>query len=257
MSFTPVGAASTHVDTTGLQGGFDFGAGVAWIGIAAGYDYQWLHDAAGGKGRDQVASISLYGAIPLGTASLSGVLSYAHGADTIERATGIGNATANRSFNDFVGAAQLSTQIHTGGATLTPAAGISFARLSSDPFTETFARSAAFALTGTTKDLTSVSPYVTVSLSKTVVTSGGLSITPLALAGYRYDRGADGQDITLTAADGTIFAGNHAGLPKSAAILGAGLAASQGRWTAYVKYRGSLASGWTDNYVTAGLQITF
>ena len=257
LKYNPVGAAITHVDTAGLQGGIDFDLGHGRVGVAGGYDYQTLHDNAGGKGRDNIAFVSLYGSTPIGGLALSGVLSYAHGSGASQRSTGIGNAYSNRSFDDFVGAAQIAAPMRSGGVTIVSAAGISVSDLSFGAFSETFPKSPAFALTGTANDLTSVSPYATVSISKTFVTESGLAITPLVLGDYRYNSGADGQDITLTAADGTVFAGNRAGLPKSTAILGAGLAASQGRWTAYVKYRGNLASGFTDTFVTLGAQMSF
>ncbi len=95
------------------------------------------------------------------------------------------------------------------------------------------------------------------SFSKTFVTSGGVAITPEVLGGYRYNSGADGQDVTLVASDGTIFAGNRAGLSKNTAIVGAGLVAHAGRFTAFVKYRGNLASGWSDNFISLGAQLAF
>ena len=63
--------------------------------------------------------------------------------------------------------------------------------------------------------------------------------------------------MALTAADGTAFAPNRAGLSGSAAGVGAGLAASQGPWTLDVRYSGALSSRWTDSTFALSARLAF
>ncbi len=249
---------NTTVDTTGVQGGVDVQfSGEGRIGVAVGYDYQWLHDHAGGKALENGVQVSLYGSQPIGPLGLSGVLSYAHGDDTVDRSTGIGLARATRDLNDYAGAAQLSAPFETVGLIVTPAAGIAVQRLTSSAFTESFPRSAAFAVTGSAKDLTSVSPFATVGFSHTLVTSDGVSVTPDVMVGYRYNSAARGQDVTLVAGDGTVFGGERTALSRSSGLVGASLTATKGGWTAFAKVRADLADGWNDESVAVGMRVAF
>jgi hypothetical protein len=250
--------SQSTADTAGLSGGFDISlAGQARIGLAVAYDYQWLHDLDGGKATENGLQLSLYGSQPLGPIGVSAVISYAHGYDTVERATGIGQAYAKRGLDDYSGAVQLSAPFTTGGLDVTPAAGVYVSDLTSGGFSETFTRSAAFAVSGGGKDFTSVSPYANIGFSHAFVSSNGTTITPDVLVGYRYDDGARGQDETLIAADGTVFGGNRVGLSRSTGVVGGSLTASRNGWTAYVKYRANLASGWTDQSVALGVRMAF
>ena len=244
-------------DTAGLQGGFDVTAGTARIGLALAYDYQWLHDRDGGKARENGVQVSLYGSQSLGPIGLSAVISYAHGSDLVNRATGIGQASATRSLNEYSGAVQLSAPFRSGGVDVTPAAGVYVSDLTSNAFSETFAPSAVFAVNGSAKGFTSVSPFINVGFSHAFVSSNGMTITPDVLVGYRYDAGAPGQDQTLVASDGTVFAGNRVGLSRSTGILGGSLTATEGGWTALIKYRADIASGWLDQSVNVGARVAF
>jgi outer membrane autotransporter protein len=250
--------ANTTADTAGLQGGVDVQfSGQGRVGVAVGYDYQWLHDNAGGKALENGVQVSLYGSQPLGPVGLSGVLSYAHGSDTVDRATGIGQAQARRDLNDYAGAVQLSAPFQAVGLVVTPAAGVAAQRLTSSAFTESFARSEAFAVSGAAKDLTSVSPFATVGFSHTLVTSDGVSVTPDVMLGYRYNSAARGQDVTLVAADGTVFGGERTALSRSSGLVGASLTATKGGWTAFAKFRADLADGWNDESVAVGMRVAF
>jgi hypothetical protein len=245
-------------DTAGLQGGVDVQFnGAGRVGLAVGYDYQWLHDNAGGKALENGVQVSLYGSQPLGPVGLSAVVSYAHGADTIDRATGIGLARATRDLNDYAGAVQLSAPFETVGLVVTPAAGVAVQRLTSSAFTESFARDQAFAVSGSARDLTSVSPFATVGFSHTLVTRDGVSVTPDVMLGYRYNSAARGQDVTLVAADGTVFGGERTALSKGSGLVGASLTATKGGWTAFAKFRADLADGWNDESVAVGVRVAF
>ncbi len=250
--------ANTTADTTGLQGGVDVQfSGEGRVGVAVGYDYQWLHDNAGGKALENGVQVSLYGSQPLGPVGLSAVVSYAHGDDTVNRATGIGQARATRNLDDYAGAAQLSAPFEAVGLVVTPAAGVAVQRLTSSAFSESFVRSEAFAVSGAARDLTSVSPYATVGFSHTLVTGDGVSVTPDVMLGYRYNSAARGQDVTLVAADGTVFGGERTALSKNSGLVGASLTATKGGWTAFVKYRADLADGWNDESVAVGIRVAF
>ena len=112
-------------------------------------------------------------------------------------------------------------------------------------------------MTGSSQALTTVSPYADVGFSHTFVMPGGLAVTPDVLLGYRYNSGAQGQNVTLVAADGTNFSGERVGLRKSTGLLGASLTATQGGWSAYVKYRADFAQGWTDQSLSLGMRLAF
>lgn len=255
IALDPAGAAHEHAGSTGIQAGFDIGAGPGRLGVAVGYTSQSLNDFAGGRGHDDETLVSIYGSVPLSQVGLEGVVSYAHGINTTDRATGIGNAHARRGLDDVLGAVQLTAPLSIGRMTVTPALGISVSSLSSEAFAETFALSPAFAVSGHGRTFTSVSPYATFNLSRVFTTSGGVAITPFALAGYRYNDGAAGQIVTLTAADGTLFTGNRVGVDKSSAVVGVSLSAGAGPWRLSVQYRGtSLGGGWS-NQASLGARL--
>ena len=200
--------------------------------------------------------VSGYGSQAFGGAVFSAALSYAHGWDTTERASGFGLATTTRGGDAVTGAAQLATPFQAEGLKVTPAVGVMISSLTGGGFAEHDAASSAFAVTGSPVGLTAVSPFASVGLSHAFTSGDGLAITPDVQLGYRYD-GAGAGRVTLVAQDGTVFLGNQVNPNPNAALLGASLTAHKAGWSAFVKYRATVSSNWLDQSVAAGLRIAF
>jgi hypothetical protein len=129
--------------------------------------------------------------------------------------------------------------------------------LSSGRFQEVNATSSAFAVSGAVASSTTASPYASVGLSRAFTSDSGLTLTPDALVGYRYDASAGGVSQTLIAVDGTPFFGNQVRLDRNSALFGVSLTAHQGQWSGYLKYRASVSSNWNDQSLDLGVRVAF
>jgi len=250
-------APSLHASSGGLEGGADVALGsAARLGAAIGYESGRFTDGDGGLASQDVFRASLYGSDTVGPLGLSAALSYAHGWEHAYRQTGIGQAYASRGGDGVSLGLQASAPFDTGGLTVTPSAGVVVSYVTASAFAET-APLPAFALTGAASNVTTASPFVQLGLSRAMTTGSGLVITPDIEVGYRYDGASDGGPVTLTAADQTVFTGNRYEPSHGGALLGASLTAHKGRWTAYAKYRATVANGWTDQHLDVGLRVAF
>jgi hypothetical protein len=254
----PPATPAFKATASSLQGGADFelGGGLR-LGAAAGYESEHLSDGLGSSADITVARVSGYGALSVGKVDLSGALAYSYGWGDTARAAGLGLSTASRHTEEVSGGLQASTTFKLADVSVTPTAGIVLAHQAGDAFAETNPMSAAFAVSGAARSFNTASPYVSVGFSQRFDAGGGLSITPSAEVGYRYDAAASGGAYTLTAADGTVFAGNRIGLDRNSAIAGAGVTAHQGHLDLFVDYRAALAGDWSWQSVQGGLRLTF
>jgi hypothetical protein len=186
------------------------------------------------------------------------VASWAHAWDDTGRATGAGDAGASRETNALTGAVQASAPFTVQQVVFTPAAGVIVTHMTGRGFAETDSvDNGAFAVSGQGPAVTFVSPFAKIGVSRSFTDNGGVTWTPDAEVGYRRDGAAEGRAFTLTAVDGTSFAGNRIGLDKGSALLGASLTAHKTGWTVFVKYRAEVAGNWTDQSVAAGLRLAF
>jgi outer membrane autotransporter protein len=243
----------------GVEGGADTAVGDGGrgrIGVAVGYESDGLSDSLGSSASQDIVRVSVYGSEMAGGIILSGALSYAHGWDHVDRASGAGFSYSSRGTDEFTGAVQLSAPLTTEAVIFTPAVGALFSSLRSGAFIERNSMSPAFAVVGLGSTMTTASPYVTLGLSHAFINPGGLVVTPDAMVGYRYDDAASGPRDPL-AGGGAVFPDNQIGLSRGGALAGVSLTAHQGSWTGYIKYRATIASGWTDQSIGAGLRIAF
>lgn len=253
-----LGAPRFHSGAAGVEGGVDMTPGAGWrLGADLGYQSQSLTDSTGGAASGNLVRGGLYASDTLGLLGLSATLSYAHDNEDFARAPGFGAALSSRGIDEVTGAVQASGSFAVGPAVITPAAGAIIADVWGAAFQEIDARSAAFALAGAPLSFVTVSPFVTAGLSRQFMTEGGVAFTPDADVGYRYDEGARGAAQTLIAPDGTVFADNRARLDPNTLLIGASLTAHKGAWSAFVKYRADIASGWSDQSVQGGMRIAF
>jgi uncharacterized protein with beta-barrel porin domain len=249
---------SSHVDGGGLDGGFDVAPNPnTRVGLAFGYAYDQLGDREGGRAHQTVGRVSLYGSETLGGFGLSAVLSYDHADEKVYRPTGIGLTDASFGADEFIGAVQISRPFDYGGFKVTPDAGVQIARVSTGSFSEGFSLSQAFAVTGGSGRMDLVQPYAEIGFSRAYVMASGVIVTPDLQVGYRYDGGAKGENVILTAADGTVFAGNRAGFDRDTALFRFGMTFHEGGWSGFVKYKADLASGWVDQSAQLGVRLAF
>jgi hypothetical protein len=242
----------------GVEGGadVDLGSGLR-VGVAGAYESEHLTDSLGGSGNATVGRVSVYASVTLGRIGLSGAFAYDHGWDDTARAAGFGVSTASRQTDELGGAFEASTSFTLADVLVTPAAGVILSHQSAGFFAETNSKSAAFAIAGAPASLDTAAPFAEVGFSHVWEAGGGLTLTPDADIGYRYDGAAAGEAFTLTAPDGTNFYGNRAGLDRSSAIAGASLTAHQGQWTFFFKYRAAISDNWNWQSVGGGLRVVF
>ncbi|MDR3508063.1 MAG: autotransporter-associated beta strand repeat-containing protein [Caulobacteraceae bacterium] len=247
-----------NADTGGLRGGGDVEIGGGnRAGLALAYDRTTLHDRAGGEAAADIFRASLYAYQPIGPIAFTEVVSYAKAWDKTSRATGAGIAEASFASDALTGAVQVSAPLTAYGLSITPAIGVQVSRLTFGQFSETDALAPDFAVSGSGRAVTITSPYATLGLSKELKAPGGVTVIPDIDIGYRRDQGASGAAFRLSAADATVFDGDHAGLAGDAALLGVSLTAHRGQWSAFAKYRAQATRDWTEQGGAIGLRLAF
>ncbi len=254
------GDPSYHASTAGFLAGVDRPVGDAGLrlGIAAGYDHNWLTDGAGGNATTDVARFGAYAIQPAGPVVLTATFLYGHDWSAANRPTGVGTATAQYGGNEFSGGAQADMPIKLGGFTVMPMAGVRVASIGAGSFVEQAGGAlAGFGVSGTGTTQLSVIPYVRFLVSHDFNTSSGMTISPYAVVGYQYQAGDSEQPVLLTAADGTVFNAGSASLDRSAGTLRAGVRLGQGNWSIYAAYGALIAGNWHEQEVSGGLQISF
>jgi fibronectin-binding autotransporter adhesin len=228
------------------------------LGLAVGYDDAWLNDKSGGKASAGTVRIGLYAAQPIGIFTLGADLMYGHATDTSTRATGEGDTGGNYGADVINGGVQLSTVVQSRGFDLTPTAGIKFAAVNTDGFSETAPSGLSpFAVKAQSSSYTSVQPFLSLKISKSFTTESLVTITPSVAVGYALEAGNTGKSVNLTSQDGTLFASNHSNLDASGAKLAAGITAGKNNWALYARYVATIGNNYTAQAGEAGLQINF
>jgi hypothetical protein len=228
------------------------------VGLAVGYDEDWLKDRQAGKASIGTARAGVFASQPVGGAVIAADVMYGALSETTTRQTGPGALQAKPDGSAVQGGVQAGTWLPLGGFALAPAAGLRFAIISDGGFAEAAGPGLrAFALRGASSQDTSVQPYLNVTASRSYLTGSGVTITPDVMLGYAAELGDRGKTVAVTAADGTEFVAASAAPDTSAAELSAGLAARQGNWSLYAKYSADLAGNWTEQTGEAGLQVRF
>ena len=252
------GMPGFSAEAGGLEAGGDLAVGQGGrLGAAIGYEAIGLSDSADGSASEDILRVSLYGSHGLGPIGLSAVLSYAHGWDRTDRASGLGPSTASLSDDEYTAAVQAAAPFVSQGFAVTPAVGLLVSSLNSGAFQERNGANAAFAVSGPGTSVTLVQPYAVLGLSRAFTTAQGTVVTPDVQLGYRYDAAADHLRTTLIALDGTVFPGVGLGLNPNSALVGASLTAHNGAWSGFVRYRATLSSNWTNQSVEAGFRWVF
>jgi hypothetical protein len=263
--------ATSSIDASGGVPGYDandagFLAGLdrpvtgfgTKLGVAVGYDSAWLDDKAGGKASASTVRVGLYAAQPLGRFTIAADIMYGSASDTSTRPTGVGAASGSYGGNVVNGGLQISTGLDVNGFAVTPEAGLKFADVNTNGFSETAPSGLrAFAVRPQTSSYASVQPYLDVGLSKSFTTESLITITPSVSAGYQLEAGDRGKSVNVSAQDSTLFAGGHTNLDAGGAKIGASIAAGKGNWSLYARYNATLAGNYTAQAGEAGLQINF
>ena len=251
------GPSAFNATSGGVEGRADVAfAGGARLGGALEYESSRL---AGGGGSASLSAVraSLYASQSVGALGFSAALTYAHGWDDTSRAAGVGVSVSSRGLDELTAAFQAASVAQAGPVQVTPAAGVLVTHAAASGFAEFNATDPTFAVTGASASGTFVSPFVSLAFSRPFTTAEGVAVTPDVMLGYRYDDAASGLSQTLQAADGTLFRNVRSGLYPNAFQAGASLTAHRGAWTGFVKYRATLAGGWTDQSLEAGLRLAF
>ncbi len=257
---TQNGAEGFTANMAGFLAGVDapFDSTGTRLGLAVGYDEDWLKDGAAGRASIGTARIGLYGSQPLGRAILAADVMLGTMNDNTARQTGLGEAQAKPNGTVFEAGLQAATSLTWNGFALTPAAGLRLAVVHSTAFGETTpAKFSAFAVTGAATSYDSVQPYANITFSHTYFTGNALAITPEISAGYAAELADRGKSVNVTAPDGTIFASFKPSQDSSAAAFSAGLSAGQGAWSLYAQYNAAVAGNWNAQTGEAGIEAKF
>jgi hypothetical protein len=242
----------------GFLAGLDreVGADGAKLGMAVGYDETALSEKAGGEANTGTMRLGLYGTQPIGGFDVSADITDGFASTTTSRASGIGRAKAHDYGNSVAGAVQLSHPLLADGFTLTPAAGMQAAVVTTGTYDET-ARLAAFALKARNGSNGSLAPYARMAVSRDFMAPQGVTVTPLVQAGVDYEAGNPDHGPHLTAADGTVFASAAPHLAPVGAQFGAGLTASRANMSLVAKYTAAVAGNWTGQTAEAEWEVRF
>jgi hypothetical protein len=224
--------------------------------MAVGYDETALRDQAGGEADTGTMRLGLYGTQPLGGFDLSADITDGFARTATSRATGIGNAKAHDYGNIVAGAVQLSRALLADGLTLTPAAGVRAAVVTTGTYDET-ARLAAFALKARNGSDGSLAPYARMAVSQDFMAPQQVTLTPLLQAGVSYEAANPDGGPHVLAADGTEFATGAAHLAPVAAQFGAGLTARRANMSLVAKYTATVAGNWTGQTAEAEWEVRF
>ncbi len=257
------GSVSTpgyHADTAGFLAGIDRPVGNFGLrlGIAVGYDHDWLSDTAGGHGTVDVARFGVYAIQTVGPVLLDGAFLYGHDWTATTRPTGVGSATAQSGGNEVSGGLQASLPVPVSGFILTPVAGARFASVGTGSFVEsTSGTVAGFGVSGAGATQLSAIPYARLVVVRDFATESGIGVSPYASVGYQYQAGDTQRAILLTSADGSRFEIGSTHLDRSAASLGVGIAAGRGNWSVFAGYAALVSGNWTAQQVTGGLKLVF
>ncbi len=246
-------------NTTGFLAGISRAVNNAGLrlGIAVGYDETALN-SAGGKGTVDTTRVGLFGAQALGRFTIAGDFMVGASSTTTNRATGAGEARSTHAGDSFSGGLQVATAISLGDFSLAPAVGIRIADVTAGGFDESGDNFAGpFTVSGARSGYDSVQPFITMDVSRALLTRSGIAVTPDASLGYVYEAGARGRAVMLQARDGTEFASQHIALAGSAAMASAGISAGRGRWSLYARYSAQAGGNWVSQTGEAGLRVRF
>jgi autotransporter-associated beta strand protein len=255
-----VGTPGYHADTAGFLAGIDRPVGDFGLrlGIAVGYDHDWLTDTAGGHGTVDAARFGVYAIQTVGPVLLDGAFLYAHDWIATTRPTGVGSATAQNGGDEFSGGLQASLPVPVSGFILTPVAGARFASVGTGSFVEsTSGTVAGFGVSGAGATQFSAIPYARLVVARDFVTASGIGMSPYATVGYQYQAGDTQRAILLTSADGSTFQIGSTRLDRSAASIGVGIAAGRGNWSVFAGYAALVSGNWTAQQVTGGVKLVF
>jgi hypothetical protein len=243
-----------HEDAAGFLAGIDHAVGGARLGLAVGEWASALDDASGGKAKADTLRVGFYGALPLGSFTLSADVTDGFATRTTIRETGADAARGRDHGNVLAGAVQLARPLNFAGMQLLPAAGVQAAQVRMGRMDEV-AREQAFALQTAASGATSLRPYLSLDLSEMLVTESQLVIAPQASLGVTYEAGDPGHAVRLTADDGTLFSAGGRGMQGAGGQAMAAVSAGRANWSLNARYTADLSGGWSDQSLEAGLQI--
>lgn len=168
----------------GFLAGIERPLGEAFFaGIAAGYSRTDLSEAEGSRGTLDSPRLAIYGGYRQDSVTLGATLGYAYHFVETERPVESGEiASASRGAHELSGAAQASLALDLGSFTLTPRAGLKYARLFEESFEEEGAE--GFDLAVDSRDSDSLRPFLGISASRAFTTGDGVEIRPTLDFGY-------------------------------------------------------------------------
>jgi len=208
--------------TYGFLAGVDRQFGSATVGVAGGYSHTSIsEDDTGASGDIDTLRLALYASQPVGRVNLSATMGY--GLDFLSQKRpfgGFGTAEGDHTGHEFTAATQASVPMQVGGFVLTPHAGLRYAYVRANGFSESGAHGQD--LDVDSDDVHSLQPYVGMTLDKQF----GDAQRPMNLQfrlGYAHEVLSSGRATAVQSQDGTVFTAKGTDLPRSFLTTGASI----------------------------------
>jgi fibronectin-binding autotransporter adhesin len=225
-------------------------------GIAAGYSHTNLSQRDSESGTLDTPRIAAYGSYTKGPWAFDATVGYAYDRVSEKRPlTGIGTASSSHDAHEMTGAAQASYGFDYAGFSVMPNAGFAYVHLFDGGLNESGAP--GFNLDVTHRDSNSLRPFIGVSASRPITTSGGLRLIPEGDIRYSHELFATAP--ALVSVGGGNFSVNGVTPSHDLLTIGGGItAAMTDRLALFADYHATLPTGsYWQQTVSAGARYRF
>lgn len=254
---------SSELDTTGfhLLAGTDGVVGDLFhLGVEAGAGQINATTPLGGNGQVRNVHAGVYAFVDTGPMVVSATVDALHSLYRVNRATGVGLASASPTGNTLSAGLQAAWPTALADRWwVTPKLGVLYEHQTMDGFHEGIATTnplaASYAVTGLRNSTTSSQPYAALDFSRTIHTERVTYVPQLDL-GYRYQARGPEFSNQVVAQDGTPFTlpGATTGRDVVGDVRARLTAKMDGSWDVYLSYYGLFASHLHDNALSVGVR---
>ena len=227
------------------------------VGAAFGYSHTNLSESTGSSGTLDTPRLALYGSFGAGPWAFDATIGYAH--DSIDAArpiTALGEtASSTHDGDEATGAVQATRSFMLGGVSVLPAAGLQYAHLFEESFSESGA--SGFDLAVSSRRTDSLRPFIGTSAAEAFTTEGGWLLIPEADITYSHE--FMNTPLSLVQVGGGSFTALGLTPARDRLMLGGAVTAKLGdRLALTADYHATVPTGnLLQQTVSVGLSYTF
>ncbi|WP_298282814.1 hypothetical protein [Acidocella sp.] len=242
----------------GFMAGVDrpVGASGLRLGLAVGYATQDLWAAGAGSATLGGLRLGVYGSLPVGAGLVSGDVLEDFATLSTGRETGAGPAAGMAHGNVTSLGLRVSVPLARGGWGVTPAVGLDVVDVTMGRLDEGAAQT-AFAVSLAGGGGVAAMPYGRLTLTRRFTLGDGLAVVPSAMLGVRGWAGNAGQNLHVSAQDGTMFGVPARPLSPVAGEAALGVRVGRGAWALSVTCQAALSRNWQAESLEGGLMVRF